>query len=310
MKLRCPHCEAKLSVPDHMQGRTGRCPQCNGAVPIVAPEPVPAAASVASAPPAAPEAVRPAAPAATFRSNGVDVARVQSGEPAPVIPTGDDDAAYDVVPDEQVGPAPVCPRPIAPVPISGKSRRQKERELEDLRSEGNRYLLTIRLLYLGLGVLMLGFNYYTYTTIEETITEFRSAMTTTPGLKVDPVKVEEIATNLRTALRVECGLYFTLGLIFCGLAVVIHMAPVPTTWAALGTYVGLWVIDILLIEALFGGIAAGQALFSFGTVIKAGIIAGLWYGVQVGQAYDEQVIRPRRALEAEDEEEDGEDDED
>jgi hypothetical protein len=47
---------------------------------------------------------------------------------------------------------------------------------------------------------------------------------------------------------------------------------------------------------MFGGFMAGLAVFNFGTVIKFGITSGLWYGVQVGRAYHEQVILPLREL--------------
>jgi hypothetical protein len=305
IKVRCPHCDARLTVPEERRGQTGRCPTCRGLVPIEADAEVPALAAAQQ--PAAPFERGPdAGPASGLTTglgaSGADPYGLRGGEGPLVVPAPGEDVAYDL---EVVGAAPAAEAAPAVLPRAGameppkKSKKARARELEDLRAEGNRFLLKIRLLLLGLGLLMVAFNVYSYTTIEENISAFKQAVTSNPRVVVDRAKLEEVATNLRTALRVECGMYFLLGLVLCGLAVVIHKAPLLATWAALGTYVGAAVVDIMLIQALFGEIAAGQALFSFGTLVKLGIIGGLWHGVQVGQAYEEQVIRPQRELIAE-----------
>jgi hypothetical protein len=101
-------------------------------------------------------------------------------------------------------------------------------------------------------------------------------------------------------MKIECALYLTLGAALCVLAVLIHVAPVICTWAALVTYAAAWIIDLLLIEAFFGSFIAGLAVFSLGTVVKIGIISGLWYGVRVGHEYHDQVLKPLRELREDD----------
>jgi hypothetical protein len=190
---------------------------------------------------------------------------------------------------------PILPRAGAPEPPT-KSKRAKLREIEDVKREGNWALLTIRLLMLGLGVLMVLWNGYAYSNIEEDVNAIKQAALVNSGARVDPAKVEVVANNLRIAMKVECGIYLTLGFSLCVLAGLIHLAPVVCTWAALGTYVAAWVIDLLVIQSLFGEYGLGFAILNLGTVVKLAITSGLWYGVKVGQAYDEQVIRPSHEL--------------
>ena len=304
IKVRCPHCDTRLTVPEGRRGQRGRCPSCMGLVPLEADAAAPAGVAAPEPPLAVPQpsatplthgqgAAVAAGPSSDLGAGGADPRG--SGD-APLVTGQDDGAAYDL--ELVVTEAPAVPIRAGAEERPKKSKRQRERELEDLRVEGNRYLWKIRLLLLGLGLLMLAYNAYVYTTIEEGVAAFKLAVTSNPRVTVDRAKLDAVANALRTALTLECALYFLLGAGMCGLAALIHKAPLLATWAALGTYVGAWVVDVMLIQALFGEVAAGQALFNLGTLVKLGIIGGLWHGVQVGQAYQEQIIGPQRELSA------------
>lgn len=309
MRVRCPHCQARLTVSDDLRGRNGRCPGCRGSFPIEPYEESSDQATAAKAPPAHAGAressatspgMRGTIPAAgssfDLEPGGLGLQPRQDGETYGVAPPEGDGADYGLMPGEDLAPQPtVNPSRDYSAPPK-KSKRQKSRELEDLKAEGSRYLLKIRLLLLGLGVLMIAFNVWAYGGIDGMIAEFRSSAS-----GADPAKVEEIAGKLRVAMVVECGIYLALGVGLCVLAVFIGWFPVVATVAALGTYVGAWVLDTILLQTLFGPQALGMVLFSTGTLVKIGIISGLWYGVQVGQAYSEQVLRPARELAAESE---------
>jgi hypothetical protein len=296
----------------------GRCPGCRGSVPIEPYEKVSdrkPAATATQAPVVArePSVASPriggsfSAAGSSFdlESGGIGLQPRQDGETYAVTPPEGDDADYGLLPGETPSSAPIAyPSRDYSAPPK-KSRRQKARELADLKAEGKGYLLKIRLLLLGLGVLMIAFNVWAYGGIEGLISEFRSAMAGAPG--ADPAKVEEVAGKLRVAMTVECGIYLTLGVGLCVLAVFIGWFPRVATIAALGTYVGAWVLDTILLQTLFGPQALGMVLFSTGTLIKVGIISGLWYGVQVGQAYSEQVIQPAQELAGAEDADDGDD---
>ena len=303
MRMRCPHCNAKLTVPDEWAGKKGRCPACKGSVLIEAPADAPLVTAVQ--PPRAGGLGSPAPTIMPGSSSGSSLGSVE--EAYDLAPSdgahGDDGRDFGLSPVDDDAPLP----PPAVMDPYKKTRRERLQEIEDLRADGNQYLWRIRLLLLGLGALMLVYNIFLATTINSTIELFKQAVNSNRRA-FGQINTEQIADLLRTAMTLEVALYIALGVIFCGLALLIHKAPVIATWGALGTYAGAWVLDYILAQVFFGDIIAGQLLFSFGTVIKVGIIGGLWYGVQVGQAYEEQILRPQRELEEADDE-DEEDDE-
>jgi hypothetical protein len=209
-----------------------------------------------------------------------------------------DDPTYDLSPGE----APTAPTVVQRDymgPPRGKTRKARAREIEELKTEGLTYLHRIQLLLWVLGVLMLIYNVAVYKGIEETVANFQAVMLNSTRVRMELTEVERIASNLKIALTSECGVFIALGLAFCGLAFLIEMAPIAVTWGSLATYGAVWILDLILVENFLGSFAAGLAVFNLGTLIKLGIIAGLWYGVRVGHAYDDQIIRPLRELERE-----------
>jgi hypothetical protein len=200
--------------------------------------------------------------------------------------------------EDDFAAVPVIPR-AGKLEAPKRSKKARLREIEEIRAEGRIHLIKIRVLLLALGLLMVAYNTYMLMHVNEDVEAFKASITSNPKIKIDPAKLEALLGSLRVALRAEGGLYFTLGVAMCGLAAFIHKAPVICTWAALGTYVAAWLIDISIIEAIFGTYAAGLAIFNLGTVVKGFIIAGLWYGTRVGHAYQEQVLQPLRELKAE-----------
>lgn len=299
MRVRCPHCDGRLKAPDNVLGQKGRCPRCKGVVPMVPyEESEDSAVELAGA-----SAIR-GAPAS--RSEGSAAQFDTYGEAPLHVAPPVDDQGYGLMEDDQAA-SDAAHQVTAPPPIVGpkrlgtfdpppkKSIEEREAELEDLRAGGRRYLWQTRLTLIGLGVLMIGINYYFLTTIDGMIQEFRTAVANS-GRTFDPAKVEEIATGLRRLLLIECWLYLGMGVALCLLSIWISWAPKWATYAAFGIYVGVWVLDLLLIQALFGDIALGQSIFSLQTIMKFSIASGLWYGTRVGTEYDEQVVRPMREL--------------
>jgi hypothetical protein len=262
MKVRCPHCQSNLKVADQIRGRTGPCPKCGGAVLLEPYDPQ-----------------------------------------AEVVPFAD--AAPAPGPSSSAASAAAAPGELSALPALAragtieppkKTARAKLREIQEIKQEGARFLLRIRVLLVSLGLLMLGYNIYQYVSIDDMVAAFRVAVTTTPNARVDLSKLDQLCRTLGVALRVECVMYMTLGAALCALAIPIHKAPVICTWTALVIYCATWILDLSIVEMVFGEIAVGQMIFSLGTPIKAVIISGLWFGVRVGQAYQDQVIRPMREI--------------
>jgi hypothetical protein len=310
MKVVCPHCDAKLKVDDRFHGRTGPCPRCGGSVLLVPADAAEPIASAAAGPPApntegrahagsalGPDVQAPKPPPLRETANPLDGHRAVVGDGPFVLAPSPNAAAYDVHLVKE-DPLPALPR-AGTIEPPKKSKRAKLREIEEVKREGSAFLLRIRILLIVLGLLMTAFNVYIFMHISEDVAALKSAIRSNPQAHKDLAKAEERLDTFGTAARVECVMYSLLGVGLCITAIFIHIAPVICTWAAIGTYVGAWLLDIALIDAVLGVEYAGRALFSLGTVIKAIVISGLWYGVQVGQAYEEQVLRPLRQLIAE-----------
>ena len=292
MKVRCPHCEANLKVADEHRGRTGPCPRCGGAVllepsdgtsPAVQANPRPAHAEAASL--AGSKPVANTAPNADLGilpfADGVPATALAPGEKYPAVVRGTENASS----------LPALPR-AGTVEPPKKSARAKLREIADIKREGNRFLLRIRVLLLGLGLLMLAYNAYRFVTIEGTVAAFKVQATSNQSARADRANAERSANTLRMTLRLQSVIYVLLGVALCALAGPIYKAPVICAWAALATFCTTCIFELLSIEAMFGESEVSRVVFSLGTPIKLVIIGGLWYGVLVATAYEDQVFIP------------------
>jgi hypothetical protein len=266
MRVRCPHCQVILKVDDKFRGRTAPCAKCGGAFVL---EPVEAASATTAA--------------------------TAAGSEAPLLIPFADGATAQAPAVDPITSLPAIPR-AGTIEPPGKSTKAKIREIQDIKEEGNRYLFRIRLLYFVLGAVIIAYNVYQWVSIDGLVATFKSEMSRLPGVRVDLAKLDQLARNLGWMMRVECVLYFLLGATLCVLAWPIYKAPVVCTFAAAATYTGVWILNLLLVEAVFGDLAAGMAVFNLGTVVKLAIISGLWYCLMVGIAYRDQVIRPIREL--------------